>query len=144
MNYTFENPFELMNNGKKDKAQSCTVTSPTNEVLEDISLIEGEFMRAMFKMQKDNPNVKPDDAKENKVDEIDGKVAFLTLIAGGGDVVKCIQALKRIFQKTAKITTTDGSILQFKELLFDKIEYSETKNLLGEYIKSFLLSSLNV
>ena len=122
--------------GEEAEASFLEITSPTNEVSTHVSTLDSQFNKALIKMSELGEGKEQEKPEEDF--ELSGKEVSMMLASGGANLELCFKSLSKILQKTCKI---DGE-KSFTEVHFRRMDYNDTKMLLGEYIGFFLSSSL--
>lgn len=135
LTYTLKKPLVYASQGIEEEAKTLEITAPTNKVIKAVCRLDAQLTKALTGLL--NQNFFKDSKEEGKK-ELDSKDYLFLLGSGGADLDKCYDDLKVILRHTCKIDGKEN----MTDILFDRMEYSETKNLLGEYLKFFLGSSL--
>jgi hypothetical protein len=127
--------FKIAKGGEEIDAETLSISSPTNKVIKYVSILDNELHKAMFNMAQKNIS---STEKQDTETEIDGSDIIMALSGGDADLVKCYDCLEKILPLTCFVNDT----IPFTTHMYSKMNYKDTKNLLGEYLKFFLGTSL--
>lgn len=142
-------PFSYMHGGSivEGGATYLTVKAPSNKNLADVCIIEQEYQSSMLASaekfselaNKMTDEQRKESKKENTPEEeADGMLTMM--MAGGANVSKCYEALRRILLSGSKqdpTTTVDDVQERFTDPMFQEMSPLDTKKLLGLYIVNF-------
>jgi len=136
MRFDLKVPFTYGNKGEQKEAKFIEVHAPNNLVLEEVTIIDQELNKAFFNMLSKNLS---DDSSNSQANvELKGSDIIRLMSGCNAEMINCYEALKKILIKTSKV----DSEIELTQYLYEKLDYQDTKGLLGEYIKFFLSSSL--
>lgn len=135
LKYELKTKFKIANKGEQKDASFLQITAPANNVINHVSVLDREFNKALLSFSKINSDLVKNNKTDNEITEkdISGNELIMMLQAGGGDLKECYESLKSILLLTCFV---DGQI-QFTSSMFEKMDYQDTKALLGEYLKFF-------
>lgn len=135
LKYEFKKSFEIAKGGEQERATFLEITAPTNTVIKHVSFLDKEMHKGLFKMSS---GATEQDIPEGGAKEITSDELMMALASSDVKLDKCYNELLRILEKNCKI----NGVTKFTEPMFNKMHYSDTKSLLGEYLKFFLCTSL--
>ena len=151
--YKLKVPFDYARDAKRSQAMNILVKCPTNAVLSDAAIIDAEVRKADAKQVKDAQEmiatISPDmisqltkhaETSQKQKTEMNATDLVNQLIGAGLSLQMCSDALCRIMVSRDCRAMVDG-VEPFTSVMFNCIALPDTKALLGEYIKHFLLSS---
>ena len=129
-----------------------SVKAPTNKNMDDVLVIEQELAKSQMNIISSLKESLGSDGVEKlskmrdeveSVEEESTKESILQqLLGGNADVKKCMRSLKNILlsKPNGPMACIDENI-QLTETIFNDFSFLDTKNILGEYILNFLLTS---
>ena len=143
LKYELKEPFDIHEKGELVQAKFIEINGPSNLVLRHVSVLDAEMNKAIFKfarMEKEKTSSRVEESENESTEkhELSGSDILMALNGSGGDVGKCYDSLKSIL----KLSCFVNANVQFTGSMFDKMSYIDTKEILGEYLKFFLASSL--
>lgn len=133
--HTFKGHFEIASGNEKVKAETLTLPSPSNYIIGHVTVIDQEFSKAMIKMSElsgGSESKADDDAK------VTGKEMVMMLSSSGANMKACYDAIQKICIKQGMINGEQ----KVTQVIFDRMAFEDTKEILGGYINDFLFSSL--
>lgn len=140
--YEFKIPFKYAYKGELIEAKKITIKSPNNIVKNFVTKIDEQRLIASKNWQ-DKMNIIVEDKKEDTKTELQESDIVEFIGSGGGNFNICFEALRDILKsgnENSPVALLDDET-KVTSPLFDNFSYIDTKNILGGYIKNFLLSS---
>lgn len=146
--YDLKSPFRYTNKGELvEGASFVVIKAPTNKNLEDVSIIEQEYNKALLKaatMFSEMQDKIGEEAKNKKADKedpnADASSTVMLMQSGGADMSKCYKALQRILVSGTNEDPTcyiDDVKERLTTGLFESMSPYDTKIILGLYIQNF-------
>ena len=147
-NYELKIPVMIASAGQEVKAISIEVFAPTNQVMNEVGIIDFEFNKAGKNAIKESSDVLKDispevvekiQKREKKEGEISGRQIVKEMTMYGADINRCFFALKNILtagNKEQPVCKIDNE--KMTAPIFDSLGFDDTKSILGEYIINFL------
>jgi len=132
--HEFKDHLEIAAKGEKLKAETFHLPAPSNYVIGHVTVLDQEFSKAMLKIAEQEGA----GAEEKENADVAASEIILMMSAGGSNLSACYSAMEKIIIKQGKI----NSEYPVNKVIFDKMSYRDTKEILGGYIKDFLYSSL--
>ncbi len=130
MRYELKNSFKYGLKGVDTEAEFIEVSAPTGTIESDLLVID----KALAKVSKEaSDNVTEDTKKDDDV-EMEAKQFYFAIAQSDVNLEKIFKSFRKILSKTALI---DNEV-PLSDNLYNKMDFNETKNLLGWYIKHFL------
>ena len=136
MKYDLVDELYVGNSGEQVLALSIEMPEPRNKDLQYLAVLEKEIMRAMLDLKD---KVDANEAQDSNDDDIKG---YTILMLGGANIDKVLEAFKKLVITNAKIELNNGKTEKMTNFLFEQLSIRDTKGLLNQYYKDFLLSSL--
>lgn len=151
--YDLKMPVKIASQGKEVEAVSVEVFAPTNQVMVDVGILDFEFNKARKNAIKESTEMVKgfsidviekiqSKEKDDKVEKLNSAQVVKEMSMNGADLNRCFFALKNILtagNKEKPVCLVDNE--KMTAPIFDSLGYDDTKNILGEYIVSFLDTS---
>lgn len=139
--FTLNHPIEFSYGGEVQEGNSLTIKCPSNAVLNQLTFIEQQFLKAQIQAQKLTPQeeVKPSDTSLDDLQN-GGNAMIAILMMGGADVSGCYSSLRQILT-SPKMCYVNGHT-ELTDALWKRISPYDIRKLLGEYIINFIMPSL--
>jgi len=131
--YNLSNPIKVSKNGDFVEENLIIITEPVYRDIHKANILQQQFLIATQNITKTVEQ--KEEVKAEK--ELLGKDYFSILMIGNGNLELCINTLKELLKNGATI----GNI-KITDTILEKISIKDFNNLLGEYLKSFLLVDL--
>ncbi len=154
--YELKSPLQYAKDGEMKDGKTLTVSAPTNRVMKQVAFIEQEYEKSQIQMMANFKhavgeqgfsdilkNRGPGEGSEESSQVNTSESVIKSIMAGGGDIVKCYESLKEILLSgTAQRPTcvADDTVRMTGEMYSD-ISSLDCKFLLGEYIVNFIIAS---
>ena len=140
--YKFTKIFKVASDGNFIDAEFIVITEPPNSLINDVNIIQQQFLKSLSESSskrniesKETSNTKE---SESIINDFGAKEIFIGLSQSGANLQLCIEKLKSILIKTAKINDS----IQFTSDMFSKLSIKDVNTILGGYLKTFLLEDL--
>ena len=135
--YQLEKKFKIAgNDGEFIDADFIVITEPNQSMINDVNKMQQEFLKVSN--NGENTEREIESSGGIKISDLKPKEVFLAFSLKGGNLQLCMDLLKNIMKKTAKV---NDDVLVNQNIL-QKISIKDMNNLLGGYLQTFLLADL--
>jgi hypothetical protein len=138
--YNLIDGFEYASNGIVKKSYCLTIKAPKMKVACYTAILEREFFKAMENVPKNEQQDKNSKSDALKASD------YTMLLSAYGDIQKCYDALTKILidGRFENAVCKIDDLEKMTESLIEELSLTDIKNVLGEYYRNFLLTSLQI
>ncbi len=143
--YVLKSPIKYASRGEQVLGYKISGQAPTGRVRNQLVEIKQMFIKAITGLQKSSNDVAPEAVnqgakKDEESNAMDSKQIMMALYVSDIDVAKFQNIVRDMFIH-GQLLKVDNEVV-LTSTLIDQLELDEFENIIGGYLQSFLLPSL--